>query len=314
MSKIVFIHHSVGGHWLAHDDGGLVSALNANGFYVNDITYGWQPPALDRSPLAKVKARLYGLLGKTPTGALGIGDRTDIGQWREWFLGKDSALIMDAVFRENAETTVFGEHGNLSSAHPTENPGASVENEVVMIKPCYPNARFGGDADDPPATGANPPRPFTASAGGHTVANCKRVCNDILAYFDSRPDKFFVVLTPSPRLQLPEDGRIARGFANWLVHGWLAESGYRRNNVMVFDLFNVLTSSAGGGASDLEAEDGNHHRVWNGEEQHQVATNNNVLVYPRAVGDNHPSPDGLRKATEEFVGLFLKRYGQWKSG
>ena len=41
--KLLFIHHSVGGNWLAHDNGGLVSELNKNKYYVNDITYGWNP-------------------------------------------------------------------------------------------------------------------------------------------------------------------------------------------------------------------------------------------------------------------------------
>ena len=53
--KLVFIHHSVGGHWLAHDNGGLVSELNKNNYYVNDVTYGWEPASLDRHPDEKDK-------------------------------------------------------------------------------------------------------------------------------------------------------------------------------------------------------------------------------------------------------------------
>ena len=79
--KIVFIHHSVGGQWLAHDGGGLVSALNKRGFYVNDITYGWQPRWVDDSIVKKMRNKIFGWFKYSPGGAFKIGDRTDIGQY-----------------------------------------------------------------------------------------------------------------------------------------------------------------------------------------------------------------------------------------
>ena len=56
--KLLFIHHSVGGHWLAHDNGGLVSELNKNNFYVNDVTYGWEPEVLTDTLPKKIKRKV----------------------------------------------------------------------------------------------------------------------------------------------------------------------------------------------------------------------------------------------------------------
>lgn len=312
VTKLLFIHHSVGGHWLAHEYGGLVSELNRHGIYVNDITYGWQPPELDGSLLAKTNSRLRDLFGVMPTGADRIGDRTDIGHLYDWFVGPDSGLIMAAVYRENNETTVFGEHGNGTSAAPMANPGIALENEIIMIKPCYPNSLYKGDGADVPTRGNNPPRNFVAGSQDHTVANSKRIYNDILPYFASRPDKFFVIVTAPPRRELPEDGRVARAFSNWLVHDWLKENDYTTGNVMVFDLYNVLTSGIDWQVNDLGESTGNHHRIVDGKEQHQILSSAHLLAYPRDGRDNHPSPAGLQKATEGLVGLLITNFRVWK--
>lgn len=310
--KLLFIHHSVGGDWLAHEYGGLVSELNRQGFYVNDITYGWQPPQLDGSLLARANSRLRDLFGVTPQGADRIGNRTDVGHLYDWFAGPDSKLIMAAVYQQESETGNYGDHANATSAAPLANPGSAFENEVIMIKPCYPNSLYRGDGNDPPTAGDDPPRNFTAGSQQHTVANSKRIYNDILAYFASRPDKFFVIVTGPPRTELPKDGEVAREFSSWLAREWLRENNYRGGNVMVFDLFNVLTSKGEGTGNDLGDAEGNHHRLVDGVEQHQVNSGNNLLVYPRRDGDNHPSPAGLQKATREFVPLFVHHYENWK--
>jgi hypothetical protein len=311
--KIIFIHHSVGGRWLAHEYGGLVSELNKNNFYVNDITYGWQPSEIGDTWLKKIRNSLFDLLKYKLSGAYKIGDRTDIGDFYDWFAGPDSDSIMKAVYRENNETITFGNHSNSSSKYPLMNPGESIENEVVMIKPCYPNSLFNGNADDPPTASDNPPRNFSAESKDHTVGNCKRVFNDILNYFKKRPDKFFVIATGPPRVQLPDAGKTTRAFNNWLIHDWLRENNYSGKNVMVFDLYNVLTSSHDWASNDAGLEEGNHHRLRDGSEQHVIQNSNNVLSYPRDGKDNHPSPAGLKKATHEFVDLFVYRYKQWKA-
>lgn len=57
--NLVFIHHSTGENWLNDDNGGLGLALLDNNYFVSDTNYGWGPDS--------------------------IGDRTDIGNWWEWF-------------------------------------------------------------------------------------------------------------------------------------------------------------------------------------------------------------------------------------
>ncbi|MBN2437460.1 MAG: hypothetical protein JXL20_02550, partial [Deltaproteobacteria bacterium] len=70
--RLIFIHHSTGGNWLADlgdgPYGGLGTALMNNNYYVSATNYGWGP--------------------------YGIGDRTDIYNWPEWFTGENSAAIM----------------------------------------------------------------------------------------------------------------------------------------------------------------------------------------------------------------------------
>lgn len=311
VTKMIFIHHSVGGHWLEHDNGNLVKELNNNGIYVNDITYEWEPKKLTAGSLTKAKRKLVGLLKMDKNGAYGIGDRTDIGQMYDWFIGPDAEMIMRAVYNENSETDRFGNHANNKKLATLVQ---GKENEIIVFKSCYPNTKFKGNPSDKANTDSNPPRNFSADSEFHTIANAKRTYNDILNYCKSRPDKFFVFVTPPPRLELPENGRIARGFATWLNNDWLKESSYQLNNVMVFDLYNVLTSGLGSGKSDLLETGGNHHRIWEGKEQHVIAVDNHLLVYPRKPGDNHPSSVGLQKATAEFVPLLLEKYRQWRQG
>ncbi len=218
--KLLFIHHSVGGTWLAHDFGGLVNELNKNNFYVNDVTYGWEPPTLTDNIIKKVKHKVFKTLGKSDKGAYGIGNRTDIGQMSDWFLGSDSDLIMSSLYGENLETDKFGDHKNRNSTKPLKNPGTVVENEIIMFKSCYPNTLLKGNASDPPSQIKNPTLNFTAGSAEHTVANAKRIFNDQLTYFGKHPEKFFVIVTPHLGLscqmmvKLPEDSVIG-----WFITG-----------------------------------------------------------------------------------------------
>lgn len=313
--KLMFIHHSVGGHWLAHDGGGLVNELNKHGFYVNDITYGWEPAYLTEGAFNKVKRKALQLVRRDKSGPYKIGDRTDIGHWYEWFAGEHAEDIMVAVYKENRETDTFGEHSNATSEAPIKNPDENVPNEIIMFKSCYPNSLLRGNPEDRSNSSPNPPRNFVPGSDQHTVANAKRIYNDILNYFGTKPDKFFVVVTAPPRNELPQEGRIARGFNNWLYNDWLKENSYKLNNVFVFDFFNVLTSGFSWKQNDLDQKTGNHHRFWEGREQHIVNSDHHLLVYPRDGGkDNHPSKAGLKKATMEFVPLLMYKYSQWKNG
>lgn len=311
--KLLFIHHSVGGYWLAHDNGGLVNELNKNNYYVNDVTYGWEPPVINDIFVNKVKRKVLSKLGMANKGVYGIGDRTDIGQMPDWFLGPDSGLIMKSLYAENRVTDNFGVHKNSTSSNPLSNPDILAENQIIIFKSCFPNTLLRGNANDPASQLKSPVRGFIAGSEEHTVANAKRVFNDLLAYFESRPDKFFIIVTPPPCAELPENGLIARGFCNWLVHDWLKENNYSLNNIIVFDLFNVLTSGKGPKQNDANEELGNHHRIWKGQVQHIVQHNNNLLFYQKVSGDDHPTAAGLQKATREFVPLLNYYYSEWKA-
>lgn len=211
--KLIFIHHSTGGNWLAdeNDDtpsGGLGAALMNNNYYVSATNYGW--------------------------GLNSIGDRTDIPNWPEWFTGSESATILSAVYGETGQNVGdFGAWSRLST-----DPGG--ENTIIMFKSCFPNSDLFGNPDD--AAAAEPGDQFT-------VSNAKAVYNKLLTYFQTRRDKLFVVITAPPQNEsaysddyqtAAQRSANARAFNNWLVNNWL--SAYPYKNVAVFDYFNVLTA------------------------------------------------------------------------
>ena len=212
--KLIFIHHSTGGNWLADPNsdqpyGGLGSALMNNNYYVSATNYGWGPDS--------------------------IGDRTDIPNWPEWFTGSNSSSILSSLYTENGQNIGdFGAWSRLAS-----DPGG--ENEIIMFKSCFPNSDLFGNPTDPPASEAN---------DQYTVSNAKAVYNNLLTYFQTCQDKLFIVITAppqnenaySPDIHTPaERAANARAFNNWLVNDWL--DGYTYNNVAVFDYYNVLTAA-----------------------------------------------------------------------
>jgi hypothetical protein len=224
--RLIFIHHSTGENWLADDNGGLGKALADRGYFVSDTNYGWGPNA--------------------------IGDRTDIGNWWEWFRGPDSGRIMAAVYSEGGQ--------NCSYTRLDTDPGG--QNEIIMFKSCFPNSALRGSPDDPvPAIDANPLKGKDAGSEVHTVANAKGIYTDLLQYFRQHPDKLFVVVT-APPLSDQTYAANARAFNDWLLNDWL--SGYDVGNVAVFDLYGVLTDggpyfSADG--DDHPSQEGNRKAV-----------------------------------------------------
>ncbi len=277
--KLVFIHHSVGESWLADDRGGLGLALRDSNYFVSDTNYGWGPDD--------------------------IGTTTDIGHWWTWFRGPSSATYMAALYAESER------HSNGYSRLATD-PGGP--NEIVLFKSCYPNSILRDDGAAIPAIEDNPLRdlPWGGGAGweAYTVANAKGIYLDLLEYFGAHPEKLFVAVVAPPVADV--DTPYGRALANWLVDHWLQDSGYSVGNVFVFDLYNVLSSKTGGGASDVGLETGNHHRVWDGAVQHKTDDGADRLAYPGPDGDNHPTAAGLQKATAEFVPLLNAAYNAWR--
>jgi hypothetical protein len=205
-----------------------------------------------------------------------IGDRTDIPNWTEWFAGANTPTYMNALFNENEQ--------HASYTRTLSDPVG--ENEIIMFKSCFPNSALEGSPNDPPGTYEE------LSVGG-----AKYVYNTILPYFAAHPDKLFVVIT-APPLSDSTYSENARAFNQWLINDWLRENNYTLTNVAVFDFYNILT--------DANA----HHRVNNGQIEHILGTRN-TLNYPS--GDDHPSVEGSRKATEEFLPMLNIFYHRWKA-
>jgi len=247
--KLIFIHHSTGENWLTDGYGDLGRTLGQKNYFVSDTNYGWGPE--------------------------GIGDRTDIPNWMEWFRSSETPTYMSALFNESAQ--------NSSYKRTLSDPGG--ENLIVMFKSCFPNSELSGNPNDPPGTYED------LSVGG-----AKYTYNQLLQYFVTRPDKLFVAIT-APPLSDSTYAKNARAFNQWLVNDWLHENNYTLNNVAVFDFYNVLTGPD------------SHHRYYNGQIEHVVGSKN-TLIYPS--GDDHPSVGGSRKATEEFIPLLNIFYNLWK--
>jgi hypothetical protein len=70
--------------------------------------------------------------------------------------------------------------------------------------------------------------------------------------------------------------------------------------VAVFDFYNVLTGPD------------HHHTVIDDQIVHSYQPGNDTAAYP--TGDDHPSVEGNRRATEEFIPLLNFYYQQWLAG
>jgi hypothetical protein len=249
--KLIFIHHSTGENWLTDGYGDLGKALGENNYFVSDTNYGWGPD--------------------------GIGDRTDIPNWEEWFASPATPEYMEALFNETEQHSGY-------TRQPAD-PGG--ENVIILFKSCFPNSDLYGSPEDPPGTYAE-----------MTVAGAKYVYNTILDYFATRPDKLFIVIT-APPLSDRSNAANARAFNNWLVNDWLAENDYPLNNVAVFDFYNVLTGK-------------DAHHTWQAGAIVHTPGNKDTLAYRS--GDDHPNEAGSRKATEEFIPLLNVYYHRWADG
>ena len=251
--KLVFIHHSTGENWLKDGNGDLGRTLDKNNYFVSDTGYGWGPDD--------------------------IGNRTDIVNWPEWFLGPESERYLEALYQHSGQRSRY--------TRTLADPGG--ENVIVMFKSCFPNSHLKGNPGDPPASGE-----------GLTVSNAKYIYNELLQYFATRPDKLFIVIT-APPLQNPKFSENARAFNTWLVRDWLAENDYNGYNVAVWDFYNILTGPE------------NHHRFHNGTVEHITDQGGDTQFYPTN-GDDHPNKEGNQKATNEFVPMLNVFYNRWKEG
>jgi len=240
-------------------------------------------------------------------GSEGIGDQTDIGQWYNWFLGPSRDIYTKALYDNRHLTEGIGQNA-------IKNPGGA--NKIVMFKSCFYNGQMiGGNPDDPPLPkGVNNPIKGEGVGDTYTVSNIKALYRDLLDYFILHQDKLFVLITTPPSLKENVSSKVAdnlRAINSWLVKEWLID--YPHSNVFVFDYYNVLTSNGGNpDTNDLGFENGNHHRLDNGQIKHEIRLKNNFLSYG-VWGDDHPTAVGHQKATGEFIPLLNIAYNQWTS-
>lgn len=113
--RLVFIHHSCGGNWLASGNGGLRDALNENNYYVSESDYGWDAEIIN---------------GKGDD----LGTFTDTGNWPMWF-------------NENKMPYVYASSYN-SEANSDSMTAPDGENDIIMFKSCYPLSDVGDSIED----------------------------------------------------------------------------------------------------------------------------------------------------------------------
>jgi hypothetical protein len=203
-----------------------------------------------------------------------IGDSTDTTDWYTWFA--DTTIQGNGMARrDNIMGALYTTSNQNATYSPIADPGG--ENDIIMFKSCYPNSEVGGSISDE-----------------------KALYNDLLAYFASRTDKLFVLVTPPGETNV-SSWELTEELCNWLCdneNGWL--SRYPYHNVAVFDFYNVL--------SETDA----HHRIHDGQVQHYNSPSADGNS-PYHNGDDHPNSTGNQKSTDEFVPLLNSFYNCWQN-
>jgi hypothetical protein len=209
----------------------------------------------------------------------GIGSRTDILNLPEWFCGPDTPLILDELFRLR--------NPRVDEGRSLPDPGG--ENQVVLLVPGFSNSLLRGGPDDLPQPGRI-----------LTIGAAKFVYNSLLESFMAHPDKLFIVVT-APPVSDATWAENARDFTTWLVNDWLVENDYPYNNVVVFDLYNVLT----------HPENHHHFNPSTGQIDHILIYLENTLYYNGET--DRADVEGSQKATDEFIPLLNFYYNRWKA-
>jgi hypothetical protein len=273
---LVFVHHSVGNNWL---NSGLHDALLAKDYIGqrNDISYG-----VDVVPDAGRPDSL-----KSPS-----GDYTDMSHWILWF--------NDYLGSVKSYATPYGLAKIISRLSDAVGVGkiqggATGFNRIVMFKSCFPNSNIvsngaePGDPFDSSPTLANYRAVYRHPDGpGHTYTHAGNTYKPLEDVFAENPDVLFIAITAPPLHYAPVDAtnddnaHRARVFNNWLQNDWLA--GYQAahpglNNVVVFDLFNVLAYS----------------------DDYPVHPNRLKAEYGGESGDSHPNAAANAYLTQVFA-------------
>jgi len=273
---LVFIHHSVGNNWL---NSGLHDALLAKDYVGqrNDIYYG---------VAVAPDAGRPGSLG-SPS-----GDYTDMSHWILWF--------NDYLGSVKSHKTPYGFDKIISRLSDyvgvlKTQGGANGFNRIIIFKSCYPNSNIGSDGTEPGdpfdslPTLANYQAVYRHSDGpGHTYTHNGNTYKPLEDVFAENPDVLFIAITAPPLHYAPVDAtndgnaHRARVFNNWLQNEWLANYHAAHpglNNVVVFDLFNVLAYS----------------------DDHPSHPNRLKAEYGGESGDSHPNDAANAHLTQVFA-------------
>jgi len=222
---LLFIHHSVGGTWLADpgpergadcifethpNGGGLRRALEEQGYTVHEASYGSR-----------------------------IGQDTDINHWPPKFRDQMKQIL-----------TCQRQDSLLPDGQ---------RNRIVMFKSCYPNNQFIGPGTLPGRTDEAERTVANAKAAYSALPDYFELHPDVLFVCVTappvapkiEPDALWkavvrrIIGRPTPEEYLLSGGRFAREFNNWLKaeDGWLKD--YPLRNVVVFDYYDILTGEGG---------------------------------------------------------------------
>ena len=253
---LVFLHHSVGEHWLAdpegaagnaHGNGGsLRRALESNGYRVRDATYGSR-----------------------------LGQKTDLFDWLPKFTDH-----LEEVLHMARQDDVLPE-GERS--------------RIVLFKSCFPNSYFKAQGSEPGNPNGPELTVANAKASFRALLQVFARSPETLFVFVTTPpvaggalrERLGKVLVkrllgrPLAAERLIQQARLAREFRDWVIapDGWLASYGLK--NVVVFDYYDVLTKHST--SLFLEYPSGDGHDSHPNTLGNQAATAEFVPFLNRAV-------------------------------
>lgn len=218
--KVLFVHHSCGGQWLA-DKGKEKEHISNSRIYLSHPNGGGLRRLMEENNY-EVHEASYGSI---------IGEKTAVCDWNRKF--KDR---MEDILRCEQQDKLYSDGST---------------NDIIMFKSCYPinwiesDGKEPGDPDSSIRTIANykaaysnllqyfekyPDKLFVIVTAPPLAKNIPSRTKELI--------KNFLEIDNSVRAV----GNRARKFNNWLKDsktGWL--SGYKKKNVAVFDYYDVLT-------------------------------------------------------------------------
>ncbi|MEA3357526.1 MAG: hypothetical protein U9Q67_03760 [Patescibacteria group bacterium] len=219
--KILFIHHSCGGQWLA-DQGSENEVFSKSRIYMAHPNGGGLRKLLEDNNY-EVHEASYGSK---------IGDKTDICHWNAKFREQ-----IDDILKCDMQDDLYD--------------GLS-KNQIVMFKSCYPNNQIESYGKEPGNPDSSSKTLANYKAAYNSILKYFRKYPDTLFVCITAPPlaqnipsrtKEFIKNVLGSENSVKAMGIRAREFNNWLKdieNGWLSK--YELKNVAVFDYYDILTN------------------------------------------------------------------------